>query len=193
MYGPTEATVWSLIAPVTEEPDATAVPIGGPIDNTSPWVLDAQGSVLATGIVGELHLGGDGLATGYLGRPELTAERFVPGPPAAGGQRLYRTGDLARLRSDGSFEFVGRNDTQVKLRGYRIEVDEIAATLRGHPRVRDAVVVARDDGAGPRLVAYVVPTEVAAESAAPASPEPAVGSGPQKSLKVDTSMVQGSR
>jgi non-ribosomal peptide synthetase component F len=133
------------------------VPIGRPIENTAAWVLDARGNVAPAGIVGELYLGGAGLALGYRGRPQLTAERFAPGPAQTGGKRLYRTGDLARLRPDGDFEFFGRNDSQVKIRGHRIEVDEIAILLRGHPRVEDAVVVARDDGTGPRLVAYVVP------------------------------------
>jgi amino acid adenylation domain-containing protein len=192
MYGPTEATVWSLIAEVTREPDGTEVPIGRPIDNTSAWVLDPDANVLAPGIVGELHLGGDGLATGYRGRGDLTAERFAPGPGVTGGQRLYRTGDLVRQRSDGAFEFVGRNDSQVKLRGYRIELDEIAATLRRHPKVADAVVVSRDDGTGPRLVAYVVPAPLPAESAPPASAPSAAESARHVSLEVETSMARGS-
>lgn len=158
MYGPTETTVWSLIAEVRPETDDVAVPIGRPIHNTSAWVLDASRGVLPVGVVGELYLGGAGLALGYRGRPGLTDERFVAGPPETGGERLYRTGDLVRLRADGSFEFLGRADSQVKIRSHRIEVDEIATLLRRHPQVKQAVVVARDDGSGDRrLVAYVVP------------------------------------
>lgn len=158
MYGPTETTVYSLIASVPPAADDVAVPIGRPIDNTSTWVLDADLGVLPVGVVGELYLGGAGLALGYRGRPDLTDQRFVVGPPETGGERLYRTGDLVRRREDGCFEFVGRADTQVKIRGHRIEVDEIATLLRGHARIKDAVVVARDDGTGnSQLVAYVVP------------------------------------
>ncbi|MFD2765821.1 non-ribosomal peptide synthetase [Micromonospora eburnea] len=161
MYGPTETTVWSLIAEVRPEADDVAVPIGRPIHNTSAWVLDASRGVLPAGVVGELYLGGTGLALGYRGRPGLTDERFVSGPPETGGERLYRTGDLVRLRADGSFEFLGRADSQVKIRGHRIEVDEIATLLRRHPKVKQAVVVARDDGSGDRrLMAYVVPAGV---------------------------------
>ncbi|MEU8258401.1 amino acid adenylation domain-containing protein [Micromonospora inaquosa] len=166
MYGPTETTVWSLIAPVRPGPDDEVVPIGRPIRNTSAWVLNSDGGVLPAGVVGELHLGGSGLALGYRGRPGLTDQRFVAGPPETGTERLYRTGDLVRLRLDGDFEFLGRADSQVKIRGHRIEVDEIASLLRRHPRVRDAVVVARDDGAGNRqLVAYVVPAGLSAPTA----------------------------
>ncbi len=158
MYGPTETTVYSLIAQLRPEADDVAVPIGRPIDNTSTWVLDADGGVLPAGVVGELYLGGAGLALEYRGRPDLTEQRFVLGPPETAGERLYRTGDLVRLHDDGCFEFIGRADTQVKIRGHRIEVDEIATLLRRHPRIKDAVVVARDDGTGDRrLVAYVVP------------------------------------
>ncbi len=160
MYGPTETTVYSLIALVRPEADDVTVPIGRPVDNTSTWVLDTDLGVLPVGVVGELYLGGAGLALEYRGRPDLTDERFVVGPPETGGERLYRTGDLVRLRDDGCFEFVGRADTQVKIRGHRIEVDEIATQLRRHPRVKDAVVVAKDDGTGNRqLVAYVVPSQ----------------------------------
>ncbi|MBA0051208.1 amino acid adenylation domain-containing protein [Streptomyces sp. AJS327] len=158
MYGTTETTVYSLIAPVRPEEEDPAVPVGRPVDNTSAWVLDAGLRPQPPGVVGELYLGGAGLALDYHGRPDLTGQRFVTGPPETGGERLYRTGDLVRMRPDGVFDFVGRTDTQTKIRGHRIEVDEIATLLRRHPRVRDAVVVVRDDGAGNRrLVAYVVP------------------------------------
>ncbi|MCW3815813.1 amino acid adenylation domain-containing protein [Micromonospora sp. DR5-3] len=160
MYGPTETTVWSLIAAIGSAPADEPVSIGRPIHNTSAWVLDANLNVLPIGVIGELYLGGTGLALGYHGRPDLTDQRFVVGPPEIGGERLYRTGDLVRLRPDGCFDFIGRADTQVKIRGYRIEVDEIATLLRRHPQVKDAVVVARDDGSGDRqLVAYVVPSK----------------------------------
>lgn len=166
MYGPTETTVWSLIAPVRPGPDDAVVPIGAPIQNTSAWVLDADGGVLPAGVVGELYLGGSGVALGYRGRPGLTDQRFLAGPSETGAERLYRTGDLVRLRPDGDFEFLGRADSQVKIRGHRIEVDEIATLLRRHPGVKEAVVVARDTGSGDRqLMAYVVPAGPGAAAA----------------------------
>ncbi|WP_204342851.1 non-ribosomal peptide synthetase [Micromonospora terminaliae] len=166
MYGPTETTVWSLIAPLRPGPDDEPVPIGRPIQNTSAWVLNPDGDVLPAGVVGELYLGGSGLALGYRGRPGLTDQRFVTGPPETGAERLYRTGDLVRLRPGGDFEFLGRADSQVKIRGHRIEVDEIASLLRRHPGVKEAVVVTRDDGSGNRqLVAYVVPAGLGAPAA----------------------------
>ena len=162
LYGPTEAAVdvtFHACAPGGSRP---AVPIGRPIANTAVHVLDRELRPVPVGVAGELFLGGVGLARGYLGRPELTAERFVPDPcSAAPGARLYRTGDLARRRMDGEVEFLGRLDFQVKVRGFRIELGEIEAALAAHPAVREAVVVARQgEGAGePRLVAYLVPTE----------------------------------
>ena len=156
-YGPTETTVWSVcteLSATTSDP----VPMGRPIANTTCYVLDEHGDPVPLGSPGELYLGGMGLARGYLGRDELTAERFVPNPfseePAS---RLYRTGDLVRYRADGSLVFLGRTDHQVKLRGYRIELGEIESALRNHPSVAQAVVVVRQDPlAGPQLVAYVV-------------------------------------
>jgi amino acid adenylation domain-containing protein len=155
MYGPTETTIWSSVARVDDGP----VTIGEPIANTELHVLDRHGRVAPPGVPGELHIGGAGLARGYLGREELTRARFVPHPFGSPlGDRLYRTGDLARRRGDGRIEFLGRLDRQVKLRGYRIELEEIEAIARGHGGVRDAAVVVREDTPGDqRLVAYVVP------------------------------------
>ncbi|MEK2494649.1 amino acid adenylation domain-containing protein [Kitasatospora purpeofusca] len=155
MYGPTETTIWSAVAEVGDGP----ISIGAPIANTELHVLDDQGRLTPPGVPGELYIGGAGLARGYLGRPELTAERFVPHPFGAGPQdRLYRTGDLVRRRRDGGIEFLGRLDHQVKVRGFRIELGEIESELARRPEVGHAVVTVHEDVPGDqRLVAYVVP------------------------------------
>ncbi|WP_163997839.1 non-ribosomal peptide synthase/polyketide synthase, partial [Pyxidicoccus caerfyrddinensis] len=155
-YGPTEATVCASLAICA--PDGQKPSIGGPLANMRLYVLDAHLRPVPTGVPGELFIGGVGLARGYLRRPELTAERFIPdafsGVP---GERLYRTGDLVRWKSDGTLDYLGRTDFQVKLRGFRIELGEVEAALRAHPSVEDAVAVVRNDGpSGARLVAYVV-------------------------------------
>lgn len=154
LYGPTEAAIdvthWTCSP---EEGDA--VPIGMPIDNVSTHVLDAQLNPVAVGVAGELYLGGVALARGYHARPGLTAERFVPDPLGEPGQRLYRSGDLVRWRGDGALEYLGRLDHQVKIHGLRIELGEIEARLGGLDDIKEALVMAREDAAATRLVAYV--------------------------------------
>jgi natural product biosynthesis luciferase-like monooxygenase protein len=187
LYGPTETTIWSAAHRVSQETSTTGtVAIGRPIANTQIYILDANRQPLPVGVPGELWIGGDGVARGYLHRPELTAERFVPNPfsgechllgdtsEGAGnrknpvtergtlargdGGRMYRTGDLARLRPDGVIDFLGRVDFQVKIRGHRIELGEIEAALMQHSAVRQAVVALRTDTPDdPRLVGYIVP------------------------------------
>ena len=154
MYGPTETTIWSCVQPLEKN---APVLIGRPIANTQVYVLDRHLRPVPAGVTGEIYIAGDGVARGYLGRPELTRERFVDDPfSQRRGARMYRTGDLGRFRADGALDYLGRNDFQVKLRGYRIELGEIEATLAQHPSVREAVVVAYREGAGdPKLVAYV--------------------------------------
>ena len=161
LYGPAEAAVEVSWWPCTDEGDARPVPIGRPIDNVQLYVLDRHLRPVPLGGTGELHIGGVQVARGYLGRPELSAERFVPDPFAVEpGGRLYRTGDLARHRAGGELEFLGRLDHQVKLGGVRIELGEIEHALAGHPAVREAVVLARGASGALRLVAYVVPASL---------------------------------
>ncbi|WP_459514968.1 amino acid adenylation domain-containing protein [Erwinia amylovora] len=159
MYGPTEAAIDALFWPCPDNYDGSQIAIGRPMAWTAAYVLDEQGDPVPFGAVGELYLGGAGVARGYLNRAELTAERFLDDPfSPLPGARMYRTGDLARYQNDGSLIYLGRNDDQVKIRGFRIEPGEIAARLSEHPDVREAAVTAQQrPGAEPRLVAYVVP------------------------------------
>ncbi|HEY7770777.1 condensation domain-containing protein, partial [Longimicrobium sp.] len=157
LYGPTEGTILASTHPVPADGIVQGHPIGRPLGNVRLYVCDALGSPQPAGVPGELLIGGAGVARGYLGRAATTAERFVPDPfSAEAGGRLYRTGDRARWRADGTLEFLGRVDFQVKVRGFRIELGEIEAVLRQHESVTDCVVVARADVPGDqRLVAYV--------------------------------------
>ncbi|AOR32337.1 hypothetical protein BFF78_15790 [Streptomyces fodineus] len=156
LYGPTEASVDVTHWPCRPVEPGDAVPIGHPMPHVGAYVLGEDRRPVPAGAAGELYLGGIALARGYIGRPDLTAERFVTVPDVAGGARLYRTGDLVRQRPDGALEFLGRTDHQVKLNGVRIEPGEIEAVLRECPGVRDAAVIVRHDmGSAPRLAAYV--------------------------------------
>jgi natural product biosynthesis luciferase-like monooxygenase protein len=157
MYGPTETTIWSTFTEVTSVLGA-AITIGKPIANTRVFIVDRHLRATPVGVAGELLIGGDGVALGYLNRPELTRERFIPDTLSPlGVGRLYRTGDVARWRDDGTIEFLGRLDHQIKIRGYRIELGEIESVLSRHLAVREAIVVARaEGGAESRLVAYVL-------------------------------------
>ncbi|RPR46117.1 non-ribosomal peptide synthetase, partial [Pseudomonas aeruginosa] len=157
-YGPTETVVTPLLwkARAGDACGAAYMPIGTLLGNRSGYILDGQLNLLPVGVAGELYLGGEGVARGYLERPALTAERFVPDPFGAPGSRLYRSGDLTRGRADGVVDYLGRVDHQVKIRGFRIELGEIEARLREHPAVREAVVVAQPGAVGQQLVGYVV-------------------------------------
>lgn len=153
MYGPTETTIYSIIKHVT---DANDITIGWPVDNTQIYILDEEKNNLTNGEIGEIFIGGVGIAWGYLNRPELTAKRFIDNPFTP-GEKIYRTGDLAKLKPDGDIVYLGRIDHQVKVRGYRIELGEIEHNLGKQEGIKQAVVIAREDTPGiPRLVAYVV-------------------------------------
>ncbi|MEG4144509.1 amino acid adenylation domain-containing protein [Microcoleus sp. Pol12B5] len=170
LYGPTETTIWSTLYQVDRKDES--VSIGRPIANTQIFILDPYLMPVPVGVFGELHIGGAGLSRGYLNRPELTAEKFIPNPFAEDpihasfilhpssfilSERLYKTGDLARYLPDGNIEFMGRSDHQVKVRGFRIELGEIEAVLSQYPAVREAIALVREDNPGDkRLVAYIV-------------------------------------
>ncbi|MDV3438226.1 non-ribosomal peptide synthase/polyketide synthase [Pseudomonas otitidis] len=157
-YGPTETVVTPMLwkVPANGQCQAAYAPIGRAVGQRSLHVLDDNLNPLPVGFAGELYIGGEGVARGYQGRPELTAERFVPDPFGQSGARLYRTGDLVRLREDGILDYVGRIDHQVKVRGFRIELGEVEACLRRQEGVEDALVVARDAASGKQLIGYVV-------------------------------------
>jgi amino acid adenylation domain-containing protein len=156
MYGPTETTIWS--SGYRMKSAASIAPIGRPVANTTYYILDSGMRPVPLGVAGELYIGGEGVARGYLRRPELTEQRFVPDPfDTKPGARLYRTGDLSRYLPDGNVQYLGRTDFQVKLRGFRIELSEIEAVLAQHPAVQQCVVAVREDSPGDkRLIAYVV-------------------------------------
>jgi len=161
-YGPTEATVCATLYDViaSQTPKRNA-PIGRAVQNMQIYLLDRGGQIVPFGVPGEIHIGGVGVAQGYLNRPNLTAERFIADPFNPKSQaRLYKTGDIARYLPDGNIQFIGRTDFQIKFRGYRIEPGEIEAALRQHPAVRDtAVIVREDEPNNQRLVGYIVPSE----------------------------------
>jgi amino acid adenylation domain-containing protein len=165
-YGPTESTVWASYCIL----DGTIPPpIGKPVANTQTYILDANLKPVPTGVSGELHIGGDGLARGYLNQPELTAEKFIPNPFSQDkSSRLYKSGDLARYLPDGKIEFLGRLDHQIKIRGFRVELGEIEETLITHPKVKEALVMARNDMTGkpngePLLAAYIITNDTQLE------------------------------
>jgi amino acid adenylation domain-containing protein len=151
-YGPTEATVWSSVCTLKEPLIGNTVAIGKPISSTQIYILNPVLHPVPVGVIGEIYIGGAGITRGYLHQPTLTAEKFVPNPFNASGERLYKTGDLAYYQADGTIEFCGRADQQIKLRGYRIECGEIESCLLQHPAVKKAVVLVRDE----RLVAFIV-------------------------------------
>jgi amino acid adenylation domain-containing protein len=190
-YGPTESSVVATWAPVAVPPvavpgDGRQPAIGRPVDGTMVHVVDRALAPVPAGVPGELLIGGAGLARGYLGRPDLTAERFIPDPFGVG--RLYRTGDLVRLRPDGTLEFLGRIDQQVKVRGFRVELGEIEGALARHPEVREAAVALREGVGGGRLIAYVVPRPT---EAAPVAAGEAAGHMAQWQTLYDETYGQG--
>ncbi|MFZ0548312.1 MAG: amino acid adenylation domain-containing protein [Candidatus Promineifilaceae bacterium] len=157
MYGPTETTIWSSTIQIMA--DTRKISIGRPIGNTTFYVLDDQHRPVPVGVAGELFIGGEGVARGYLNRPSLTAERFIPSPFIS-GERLYRTGDQVRYRADGTVEYLGRLDFQVKFHGHRIELGEIETTLNSHPDIRETVVTIQQIGIDQQLVAYLIPSNI---------------------------------
>jgi amino acid adenylation domain-containing protein len=166
LYGPTETTIYSSAANYRSELNGGRVSIGYPVANTQTYILDPHLQPVPVGVLGQLHIGGEGLARGYLNRPDLTVEKFIPNPfSKEPGARLYKTGDLARYLPDGKIEFLGRIDHQVKIRGFRIELGEIEAVLSEHPQVRETVVLAREEDPGDpsaslmmdkQIVAYII-------------------------------------
>jgi amino acid adenylation domain-containing protein len=166
LYGPTETCIESIVWRCDRHRSGSTVPIGRPIDNTCVYLVEDSGRPTPIGVPGEVHIAGVGVGRGYMNRPDLTAERFIPRQvPGDTGARVYRTGDLACYQPDGTIEFLGRRDHQAKLRGFRIELGEIEALLNHHPQLKAAVVVVREDTQGDqRLVAYVVPHETSPDA-----------------------------
>ena len=159
LYGPSEDTTYSTHSLVSAG-GSGVVTIGRPISNTRVYILDGRLQPTPIGVSGEICISGEGLARGYLGRPDSTAEKFIPNPFAdSGGSRLYKTGDIGRYLGDGNIQFLGRRDHQVKIRGFRIELGEIESILRRHPEVKDVVAIVAEDGDEKRIVAYIVPKE----------------------------------
>jgi acyl-coenzyme A synthetase/AMP-(fatty) acid ligase/aryl carrier-like protein len=154
LYGASEDAADVTCYEVKPSFDGNIAPIGRPIQNTRAYILDAHGRAVPIGVAGEIHISGAGVARGYQNRPELTAEKFLPDPFVSSGERMFRTGDLGRWLPTGEIEYLGRNDDQVKIRGFRIELGEIEARLREQERIKDAVVVMREQGEEKRLVAY---------------------------------------
>jgi amino acid adenylation domain-containing protein len=175
LYGPTETTIWSMVSKVEKQPgvacapDNASVSIGRPIANTQVYILDDHLEPVPIGVAGELYIGGVGVARGYIGLPDHTSARFLPNPHSQeSGARIYRTGDLACYSMDGSVEFLGRVDNQIKIRGHRIDPAEIEAELAAHPAVKEAVVISDEDASGDRrLVAYVSARELKTAEVAP--------------------------
>jgi acyl-coenzyme A synthetase/AMP-(fatty) acid ligase/acyl carrier protein len=168
MYGATEVTLFSTGNPLTAPfIGGSLVPVGGPMDGVRLYVLDDRLDEVPTGIEGELYIAGPGVARGYAGRPDLTAERFVADPFAGGGQRMYRTGDLVRWNYDSEIEFVGRANDQVKVLGFRIELAEVEAAVSSYPGLAHVAVVTREvEGGDKRLIGYVVPESGECDTAA---------------------------
>ena len=163
LYGPSEDTTYSTYACIERKHNGNIM-IGRPITNTQVYILDEERNLQAIGIAGELYISGEGLARGYYGRPDLTAERFAPNPHRGSGERMYRTGDLCRCEESGDIQYLGRLDHQMKLRGYRIELGEIEAALEEQAGVREAVVEAVGEGGDKSLVGYVVSEEEISEA-----------------------------
>ncbi|MBZ5509514.1 MAG: amino acid adenylation domain-containing protein, partial [Acidobacteriia bacterium] len=161
LYGPTEAAI-DVTAYDCSQLNDPFVPIGAPIDNTQIYILDEHNHPQPVGVPGELHIAGDGLARGYMNRPELTQEKFVANPFAP-GERMYKTGDLARWLEDGNIQYLGRIDTQVKIRGFRIELGEIEACLNQHPEIQDSAVIAKEQEGSRQLIAFYRAKETTAE------------------------------
>ena len=158
-YGLTETSIDSAYfeGPLVDSSGDGPVPVGRPLPGVQAYVLDGRGEPVPTGVVGELYIGGPGVARGYVNDPRQTAERFLPDPQGGSGARMYATGDRARWREGGVLELLGRRDGQVKVRGFRVEVAEVETAIGSCPGVREAAVIASaDEGGGPRLIAYIV-------------------------------------